>query len=65
MSSYLRNMQRKFRRNNPDPEAEPRAQPIRNVSVDGYETLRPTKGWIKITTRRLIAQHKMRQMRGF
>ncbi len=59
MSSFIRNLQRKIKRNHPD--YEPAPQPT-IIEGDGYQTLRSTKGWIRISNRRLAAQFKMAHM---
>lgn len=56
MSSLLRRMQRKVLRSKPDYQSKPQ---ITRVEDDAYWTLRPTKGWVRISYRRLNAQRAM------
>lgn len=60
MSSLLRRIQRKKLRNSPD--YDPKPQPTFPTGDGGYWTLRPTKGWIKISGARLRAQRMMAQI---
>lgn len=62
MSSKLRNMQRKFKRRAAD--YEPAPQPFFTLPDGGYMTLRPTKGWLKISGARLRAQFRMANLLG-
>lgn len=59
MSNFVRRMQRKSLRMKSDYEAP--AQPT-VVTEAGYFTLRPTKGWVRISNRRLAAQRVMAGM---
>lgn len=38
-------------------------QPVRHRRDGGYSTLRPTKGWLIVSAKRLAAQFKLNQMR--
>jgi len=59
MSSYIRNIQRKAAKQRPD--YEPKPTPT-IVLKHGYKVLRPTKGWLFMSARRLEAQRKMAAM---
>lgn len=60
MSSALRNMQRRVLRAKPDYEQAD--QPTATLRDGGYVTLRPTKGFRRITGARLFAQQRMAAM---
>lgn len=51
MPSLVRRMQRKTARLNGTYEKKP--QPVVNLSDGGYRTLHPTKGWIKVSGKRV------------
>lgn len=61
MSSLLRTLQRKRQRRNGTFEAAP--QPT-EADESGYVTLRPTKGWMRMTAKRLVAQRRMAYLLG-
>jgi hypothetical protein len=60
MSSYLRTIQRRAARKASNYEAPP--QPTRTFVDGSYETLRPTKGWLRLSIARLWAQQRLAQM---
>ena len=57
MSSFIRNIQRKIVRTQPDYESSP--QPTVAHDDGSYVTLRATRGWIRMSARRLAAQMQM------
>lgn len=59
MSSFPRTMQRRILRKRADYEGPEQPTIQRDT---GYLTLRATRGWIFISTRRLVAQHVMAKM---
>lgn len=60
MSSFPRNLQRKYMRAHPD--YEPAAQPVIHLRDGGYYTLRPTKGWARFTAKRLRAEQRVAEI---
>jgi hypothetical protein len=40
-------------------------QQVRHLPCGGYETLRPTKGWIRVSGPRLVAQQRMSEVRAY
>jgi len=60
MSSFIRNLQRRAARKNPDYESQPQVTQVRD---DGsYRTLRPTKGWLEMSAIRYLATMKLAQI---
>ena len=57
MSSFVRNLQRK--RNRAKPEYVARDQVTVDLPDGGYMTLHPTKGWMKVSAKRLRGQFLM------
>ena len=68
MSSFLRTIQKRAQRRNLNKAqiAELKAAKTQQTRITeaGYHTLRPTKGWIFISTKRLAAQYRMAQILG-
>lgn len=62
MSSYLRRLERKFKREQPGYESP--AQQYRAMPDGGYAVLHPTKGWRSVSPRRLRAQKRMAELLG-
>lgn len=60
MSSYLRNLQRKIARNRAS--YEPKEQPVRHYKDGSYSTLRPTRGWLRVSLRRVWAMSRVAQL---
>jgi hypothetical protein len=60
VSSLLRRLQRARQRRNGTFEAPP--QPYFTLRDGGYCTLRPTKGWIRISGKRVRAQYRMQRL---
>lgn len=56
MSSLVRRIQRKFARDNGLYKGKP--QPVVNLPDGGYKTLHPTKGWMKVSGKRVRAISK-------
>lgn len=61
MSSFLRNLQRRVKRNAPD--HEPPEQYIEAIS-GGYRTLHPTKGWRRVSAKRYHADRALGHLLG-
>ena len=60
MPSPARRMARQYRKHQ-----RGGGQPIyKDVSPAGYTVLHPTKGWRRISAKRLRAQHRMAQLLG-
>jgi hypothetical protein len=60
MSSLVRRQQRKIKREAGTFENAPSV--YRNAGPNGYEVLRSTKGWLRISAARLRAQFRLREM---
>ena len=62
MSSLTRRMQRNYRRRNGTWESPDRLAFA--IEDGGYLVLLPTKGWMRMTGKRLRAQQRMAEMLG-
>lgn len=58
MSSLPRRIARKRKRLTGDWPA--RERPFRSEGEGGYSTLHPTKGWMRVSAKRLFAQNRLR-----
>jgi hypothetical protein len=60
VSGFARNLQRKWARTAGSYDAP--TTPYRTLPDGGYEVLRPTKGWLRVSGKRRRAQGRMARM---